>query len=185
MVAPEFKELKESGALVANLGRAPILSIEGEGTIGQSKAMERFVSRKYGLYGASEFDACKIDAITEHARDIKDAQRTKGFSRFSQKSDEEKAAARSEWFETDLPSWLERLEACVAGYGGEPGCAVGDSLSYADVCLWTLLRECPQDEAEDTAKAAAGCATLNAIADAVAAHPRVAAWLQERPQTAF
>ena len=97
----------------------------------------------------------------------------------------ETAEQPPEWFETDLPSWLDRLESCVAGYGGEPRCAVGGKISYADVCLWSLLRECPPDEMEETAKAAAGCATLNAIADAVAANPRVEAWLKERPVTAF
>jgi glutathione S-transferase len=185
MAAPEFKEAKESGRLVANLGRAPIMSIEGQGEIGQSKAMERFVARQYGMFGATEFEACKIDAIAEHCRDINDAKRTKGFSRFSQKSDEDKAAARTEWFETDLPSWLERLEACVMSYSGADGCAVGSALSYADVCLWALLRECPEDEAAETAKAANACTKLNAIADAVAAHPNVEAWLKSRPATAF
>jgi glutathione S-transferase len=185
MAAPEFKEAKESGRLVANLGRVPILAIEGEGEIGQSKAMERFVARQYAMFGANEFEACKIDAIAEHCRDIKDAQRAKGFSRFSQKPDEEKAAARKEWFEEGLPSWLDRLEQCIASYSGAAGCAVGTALSYADVCLWGLLRECPEDEAAETAKAAAGCTRLNAIADAVAAHPNVAAWIRARPPTAF
>lgn len=184
MVAPEFKEMKESGQLVANLGRAPILTVDGD-TIGQSRAMERFVAKTFGMFGATDVEACKIDAIAEHVRDIKDAQRLKGFSRFSKKTDEEKATAHAEWFDTDLPSWLQRLEACVVAYDGADGCAIGDSLSYADVCLWNLLRECPEDELEVTAKAAEGCTKLGQIADAVAAHPRVAAWLEARPVTAF
>ena len=41
--APEFKADKESGALARNLGRAPLL-LTDEGAIGQSKAMERYLS---------------------------------------------------------------------------------------------------------------------------------------------
>lgn len=185
MDAPEFKQMKESGGLSANLGRAPIVSIDGEGDFGQSKAMERFVARECALLGMDEYEAFRIDAIAEHVRDISDAKRTKGFSRFSKKSDEEKATSRAEWFETDLPEWFERLEACVAGYSSADGIAVGGKISYADLCLWNMLRECPADEVELTAKAAAGCPKLNKIADAVAAHPPLVAWLEKRPVTAF
>lgn len=37
----EFKADKESGALMMNLNRAPLLLVEGEGVLGQSKAIEQ------------------------------------------------------------------------------------------------------------------------------------------------
>lgn len=184
--APDFKVDKESGALALNLGRAPLL-LTPEGDIGQSKSIERYVASLGGLMGKSPVEAARIDMVGEHVRDIKDAQRTKGFSPMSKgKTDEEKAALRGEWFGTDLPSWMARLETCLALMAGEGARhAVGDSISYADVCIWSLIKDAPPTDAKEVAEAAASCPTLQCIAEAVAAHPKVAAWVSTRPQSMF
>ena len=185
--APEFKADKDSGALGRNLGRAPLL-LTPEGEIGQSKAIERYVAAAAGLMGNTPFEAATIDMLVEHVRDVRDAQRTKGFSAMTRgKTDEEKAALRTEWYGSDLPGWLGRIEACVVAIAGGEGAShsVGGALSYADVCIWALLREVPAADAADLERASAACKTLNCIADTVAAHPKVAAWVQARPKTAF
>lgn len=188
--APEFQRDKEAGALGANLGRAPVLELDGGGaaaTIGQSRAMERFVARRTGLMGASELDAARIDALAEHVRDVKDAQARKGFSAMARdKDDAQKAQLKAEWFETDLPGWLARIEACVVAGGASGGRCVGAALSYADVCIWSLLRDgAPADAALVRECEASSCEVLTVIADAVAAHPAVVAWLEKRPVTNF
>lgn len=184
MSTPGFKADKESGALAANLGRAPVLMVDAS-AIGQSKAIERYVAAKAGLLGNSELEAAIIDAITEHVRDVKDAASKKGFSAFNRdKSDEEKAAAKAEWFGTDLPSWLQRLEACVAPVC-DTICADGKPPTYAAVCIWALLREGSSEDVELATKAAAECPCLSKVADAVASHPKVHAWVESRPVTMF
>ena len=59
-----------------NLDRAPVMVVSSvDGTtaeIGQSKAIERYIARRYGLLGANEIEAAQIDAITEHIRDAKE-----------------------------------------------------------------------------------------------------------------
>lgn len=184
--APEFKAEKESGALALNLNRAPLL-ITGEGIIGQSKAIERYVAKRAGLMGKSPFEAATIDMLAEHVRDVRDAQARKGFSPMARdKTDEEKTVLADEWYSTDLPDWLGRIEACIIELSGQDAShACGGCLSYADVCIWSLLREGAAADVERIAKASAACTTLNCIADTVSTHPKVAAWVASRPETAF
>lgn len=185
MVAPDFVKAKESGDLDMNLGRAPLL-VTSDGIIGQSKAIERFLAKKFGLMGSSDIECAQIDCIAEHCRDVKDAERRKGFSFFNrEKSEEEKAAARKEWFEKDMPQMLEKVEKCIGLTSGEVGYAVGNKSSYADVAIFSLLKDCMVPDAEDTIKAAENCKHLLAIANRVANDGKVAKWIESRPVTQF
>tara|TARA_B110001452_G_C15159385_1_gene403316 strand:- start:279 stop:1004 length:726 start_codon:yes stop_codon:yes gene_type:complete len=182
MSTPEFTADKESGALATNLGRAPLMLVDGE-AFGQSKAMERYVAAQGGLMGSTPLEAALIDSVAEHVRDVRDAQMRKGFGMFSRdKTDEEKAALKEEWYGTDLPGWLQRIEKCVAPI---QSVVCGETPSYAAVCIWMLLREGSDEDVALVAKAAEGCGTLGEIAEAVATHPAVVAWLESRPVTAF
>jgi len=177
---PEFDADKESGALAANLNRAPVLEVDGQ-PLGQSKAIERYVAAKGGLMGSTPLEAALIDSVAEHVRDVVDAQRRKGFSIFNRdKSDEEKAQLKDEWYATDLPSWLKRIESGVAPI---KSVVCGETPSYAAVCIWALLREGKDEDVALAAKAAEGCDTLNEIAEAVAIHPAVKNWVATRPVT--
>ena len=46
----EFLKAKESGDLKMNLNRAPVLITPDGKTIGQSKAIERYLARRFGLW---------------------------------------------------------------------------------------------------------------------------------------
>ena len=110
----------------------------------------------------------------------------KGFSKFARdKTEEEKAKARAEWFDEDLPTMLRKVNDYIESVSTKEGCSIGSSISYADVVVWALLRDCPASDAKDTAKAATDCATLNGVADAVAAHPGVSKWIENRPESMF
>jgi glutathione S-transferase len=178
---PEFQKAKESGALAINMGRVPLLDLDDGFSIGQSRAIERFLARRHGLYGEDEREQASIDAIVEHTRDIKEA-----FGRavppFGPESDE-KAAKRDAWYEQALADWLGRLERALPA-GGAAGRAVGARPSLADLAIWQLLRDFFPDAAR-TAKAAEGCPRLTGIADAVGAMPPLAAWVEQRPKTAM
>ena len=181
--APEFKKAKESGDLDANLGRAPLLVVDGM-HIGQSKAIERFLANKFGFMGDSDIEAAQIDCIAEHCRDVKDAQVKKGFSAFTRdKTEEEKAESKKEWFETDMPAMLEKLEKAVALTSGKSGYAFGEKNTYADIAIFSLIKDCTDEK--DTLKAAGNCALLLSIADRVAAESNVSKWIESRPQTMF
>jgi glutathione S-transferase len=184
--APEFKKAKESGDLDANLGRAPLLVVDGA-QIGQSKAIERFLAKKFGFMGDSDIEAAQIDCIAEHCRDVKDAQAKKGFSMFTRdKTDEEKAESKKEWYETDMPAMLEKLEKAVALTSGKAGYAVGEKITYADIAIFSLIKDCTiKSDEKDTLKAAENCALLLSIADKIASESNVSKWIESRPETMF
>lgn len=182
----EFLEAKNNGDLKMNLNRAPILILPDGKVIGQSKAIERYLAKRYGLMGASPEDEAIIDCIAEHCRDVKDGARYKGFSKFTKnKTDEEKAKDRKEWFEVDMPEMLRKIEDAVSESSASPGFAYGNKPSYADVAIFALLRDCFAADLEETTKAAEKCTLLNSIADQIASNPGVATYLKERPESMF
>jgi len=52
----------------APFGQMPILHI-GNTQIAQSKSIERYIARAYGLNGANELEAARVDMIAEGIRD--------------------------------------------------------------------------------------------------------------------
>jgi len=176
---PDFQKAKEAGDLKANMGRVPILDVDGV-EIGQSKAIERFLARKLGMYGSSDLEAAQVDAVCEHCRDVKEA-----FGRavppFAPE-DEEKEKKRDEWYATGLPSWFSRLEDALPASEGD--WLVGSSLTLADVYVWSLVRDTFPDK-ERCSKAMEGCTRLRSVADRVALIPELSAWLESRPVTNF
>ena len=68
VAAPAFAAAKRSGELSTNLGRAPVVLIDGHLELGQSKTIERYLARRLGLMGANEMEAAQIDMFTEHIR---------------------------------------------------------------------------------------------------------------------
>jgi len=134
----------------------------------------------------NDTEAALIDCISEHCRDVKDAQMRKRFSMFVRdRTDEEKEQAQTEWFETDMPAMLAKLEACVKTISTSKGCSVGSSISYADVSIYLLLKECFPASQEATLEAAKDCPLLLEICDSVSNHPSVKRWIETRPDTNF
>jgi glutathione S-transferase len=184
--SPQFLEDKTSGALRMNLNRAPILITPSGHTIGQSKAIERYIARKCKLMGQTSEEEAIIDCIAEHCRDVKDAAMRKRFSKFvKDKTDDEKTKDRSQWYNEDMPLLLSKMEQSVTDISTCSGYTLGDTPSYADVAIWALLRDCSDTDLDDTTMAAAKCKNLNAIANQIASHPGVAKWLAERPKSTW
>ena len=73
---PEFDEDKKNGRLTQSLNKLPYLEVsEGNKVhcIPQSKAIERYLAKKYNMMGSTDLESAKIDAICEVIRDIKEA----------------------------------------------------------------------------------------------------------------
>lgn len=87
----------------------------------------------------------------------------------------------------ELGGWLDKLEAVVALTGTKAGFSVGESLSLADIQLysWASMFDGFNDGANKPAFDAelAKRPKLSAVVDAVAAHDGVKAWVAKRPQT--
>ncbi|CAE7455353.1 GST1 [Symbiodinium natans] len=129
---PEFDEMKAKGELDTSLGKVPLLEVDGA-KIGQSKAIERFLSRELGLAGSSPIEAAQVDQLGETVRDIKDAyQKVRGL-----KDEEEKKKGMEKWFAEDLPGWCKLTEKSLPA--GPGPFMVGGKVSAADLLFYTLL----------------------------------------------
>ena len=184
--SPSFDEAKASGDLVMNLARAPVLVTPGGQVFGQSASIERYLCRKLGFMGETDEEGACIDCVAEHCRDVSDAQMRKGFSMFAKdKTEDEKAQLRTEWFEKDMPSMLEKIEEVVKLTSDAEGYAVGKTNSYADVVIFKLLKDCMSSDTESVTKASKDCKTLTEIAERVSNDENVAKWVKERPESMF
>merc|ERR1719272_2061776 len=130
MKRPEFDAAKAAGELDASGGKVPLLTVDGTEKIGQSKAIERYLTKALGLAGSSDVEAAQIDAISETVRDIKDSyQKVKG-----------EDATKAKFFAEDLPAALALLEKSLPkGSDNNSPWLVGSKISYADIVLFNFL----------------------------------------------
>ena len=81
---------------------------------------------------------------------------------------------------------VEKIEKAVQITSEKDGYSVGEKDSYADVVIFSLLRDCGMDsDKDDTLKAAKACTLLMGIADRIAADSKVSKWVEERPVSMF
>ena len=175
--APEFAALKLSGDASANMDRVPILIVDGV-TIGQSKAIERFVAKRCNMLGDNDIEAAQIDCITEHLRDIKDK-----YQKVKSAPESEKVAKLEEFFAVAFPALLVQLDKSLPSTRSE-GFSVGNATSYADVAINNFLTEYFDDKAPVVA-ALTNCAGLSSIVTHVSNLPGLKSWLAERPSNPF
>eukprot|EP01041_Mallomonas_annulata_P002784 gene2784-5481_t len=189
--------------LEANLGRMPVLQV-GDDSIGQSTAINYYISSEYGLNGESNLEAAKILAISEHIREMMDSY--KSLVPYGAAPTEE---ALNTWFEggaKDISGpadyndrnryflwYMGRIEQSL----DSSGYAVGGKISLADVLLYrTLCDYLKDEEAPPTLdqwkrspfggnKAKIDSMLTNypkihASCNAVASHPNIQKWLAMR-----
>jgi len=174
---PEFDAEQAKGTFAVNLGRVPILQI-GDEQIGQTKAIEMYVAKRFGFMGANDIEAGQIMAIGEHISDINAAyQKVRGIADAS-----EKAAAMDKWFSEELKTWLGKLEKAIAITTKASGCSVGSKMSYADILIWSFVTDF-FDNKEGVKASMAGCTNILAVQEAVGKDAKIAAWVAKRPVT--
>lgn len=162
---PGFAEANANGVLDKNCGRAPVVVIDGKESIGQSKTIERYLARRLGVMGASEFEAAQIDGITEHIRDLKDK-----YNKAKNVEKDKKEASVKDYFTKEMPAFFAKIEKSLPPATGAP--LVGKRLSYADVTLYCFVVDFFTDKAPPLA-ALDACPRLKASIDAVGSHPGV------------
>lgn len=152
--SPGAKPYPEADGLEANLGRLPVVNVEGQGTIGQSAAINYYLAAKFGFNGKNEFEAAQILGIHEHIKEMMAA-----FGTIVPNYTEPTSEQLDTWFNTGaedvtgtadmakrperrLKWWAGRIEAVL----GDGGFAVGGALSLADVLLYNAFAEHLKDE---------------------------------------
>lgn len=168
---------KEAGLFDENLQRLPVLEVQGK-SIGQSRAIERFLAKDLGLMGKGKIEEAKIDAICEHVRDLRDAyQKARGnpFAPMTPEIEE----AMTKWYDETMKMWMSKLESVV----GDEWC-VGKKMSLADIVLYVALTQAFND-AEKAAASYADCPRVSAIVDKVGENAGIQKWLEKRPENRF
>lgn len=174
MKKEEFDNDKAEGKLSLSLNKVPALEVDGV-TIPQSKAIERFLARRFNMMGENELDAARIDSICECVRDFKDMYQKVRFL-----PEAERSEGMNQWFTVTLVERLGLLENLL----GQEGFSVGDKLSLSDVVLFCFITQF-FDNKEAAYNATLAAPRLRKIVDSVSQNEKVVTWLKERPVTDF
>lgn len=178
IIRPEFDAAKAAGELDVSLGKVPYLEVDGV-KIGQSKAIERYLAREFGLMGSSAIEAAHVEQACENIVDFKAAyQKVKGIQDAAAKE-----SAVKKWFEEDLPAHLALADKSLPA--GPGPFLVGAKVSLADLAVYQFLAA-PKgffDDAEGAKAAFQGCPRIKAAMEAVDKIPELQEWLKSRPDT--
>ena len=175
MVREEFNKDKAEGKLEKSMGKVPFLVVNDgvETTLFQSKAIERYLARRFGFMGGSDLEAAQIDSLCECIRDFKDAYQPV-------RKMENKEEAMQKWFGETLVGKLSDFEKLI----GDSGYAIGSSLTLADFVIYSFLVDFFDDK-EGIAFSMRSCSKLQKLVETVGANEKLSAWRESRPNTPF
>ena len=176
MEREEFLDDKKNNKLLGSLNKLPYLEIDGQ-IIPQSKTIERFIAKKYNMFGDNDLDSARIDGICEYVRDFKD-----GYQSVRKLKDEEKEKGMEKWFSETLPEKLELLENILCKE--HELFSVGTRLSLADIILFSFITQF-FDNKEGAMNATKNCPKLKKIITHVGSLDTIKHWLDTRPTTSF
>ena len=178
MVREEFDKDKAEGKLEKSMGKVPFLVVKDsddgvETTLCQSKAIERYLGRRFGFMGSNDLEAAQIDSLCECIRDFKDAYQPV-------RKMENKEEAMQKWFGETLVGKLSDFEKLI----GDSGYAIGSSLTLADFVIYSFLVDFFDDK-EGIAFSMRSCPKLQKLVETVGANEKLSAWRNSRPNTPF
>jgi len=174
-IRDEFDADKKAGYFDKSMGKLPLLRITENFVtteIAQSKAIERYISKKYGLMGNGLVEEAKIDSVCECIRDIKDR-----YQKIRSSTDEEKSIYFNETLATEFSNLSKVLDI-------DTKYAIGNRLSLADVSIYCLVTQF-FDNKEAVKNIAAYIPRIRDIIIRVASRPEIRVYLTDRPVTAF
>ena len=171
----------------------PVLEIDGgKYTLSQSKAIERFLARRFNLLGNSDVEAALIgkmrvafrrekkyferlvciDAAGEQITDVRTA-----FNKAKAAGDDAVKKFFDENLKKSFAAFEKQADKNQSGYW------IGARLSLFDIQLYNLIQWF--EDQETVQKLLAGYPALKAIYNKVEETPAIKKWLEERPKTPF
>lgn len=157
-----------------SMGKVPILEIKiGEEIhqIGQSKSIERYLAREFGLMGSNKIEEAKIDSICECIRDIKERYQVV-----------KKAGENIEsYFKETIYNELEKLSKVL---DKNNKLAVGEKISLADISIYMFVKEY-FDRSEEVIEQVKKIKRYNLIIEELNNHEKLQEWFKKRPNTLF
>lgn len=169
----EFDADKAAGKLTKSLDKVPFLEVDGV-VVSQSKAIERFLANRFGLFGSTAVEAAQIDAICEYVTDFK-----KEYQKVRALEGDAREEGMTKWFGETLGERLQALDVIVGDTY-----SVGGKVSLADVVLYNFLTGF-FDNVDGAAAATEAAPNVKSVVSNVAALESVKQWLEKRPATNF
>ncbi|KAF4531195.1 hypothetical protein B566_EDAN017857 [Ephemera danica] len=142
-------------------GKVPALEVDGK-LVGQSNAIARYLARKYDLAGKDDWEALQIDSLVDALGDFKALLMAYRAEVDPKKKEEKKQTLLNE----SIPFYMNRFEQVIKDNNGY---LVGGS-SFETFFGKDSLSHYPQ---------------LKELQTKVYAIPKIAAWIERRPQTEF
>ncbi|CAF3334123.1 unnamed protein product [Rotaria socialis] len=153
--------------------KIPVLEIDGgKHIIVQSKAIERFLARRFNMYGTNDVEAAVIDAAGEQINDVKQAYN---------KAKAAGADSEKKFFEEDLKKTFLAFEKQATK--DNSGYWISSHLSLFDIQLYNLINSFADQESVQ--KVLEEYPTLKTIHDKVGQTAEIKKWVEERPKTIF
>nr|ABO26604.1 sigma class glutathione-s-transferase 3 [Haliotis discus discus] len=156
------------------LGQVPVLEIDGK-PFSQSSAISRYLARTFGFYGNGDLEALAVDQVLGVVQDVNTFMRD-----YHKEQDEaKKAELLKEAKDVKIPLYFGMFEKLLKK-NGSTGLFVGKKISIADVSLFDIC-----DKTTDAMLKIEDYPLVKKCCDNVAANPKIKAWVEKRPVTAF
>jgi len=155
--------------------QVPVLTVNGKVQLAQSGAINRFLAKRFGLFGENDIDGAVVDGVGEQLADIRKTWYTD-----KQKDGAAPGDNLKKFFDVHFPEQLDLLEANVRGNGH----FVGNKLSLADIQFYYLTFVFGTEN-KDVEGLVNKHPKLKQIRDNVANNANIKKWVSERPQTIF
>jgi len=171
-IRDEFDSDRKDGKFVKSPGgRLPLLHVGDNITIPQSKAIERYLAKRYNMMGTDLIEEARIDAVCECVRDIKERY-------FKIKSSSpDQGGDPGALLEDEFMGLQNVLDL-------EKPWAIGDNLSLADVTIYHLVTQF-YDNKEAVKIIAASIPKIRDIVIKVGMRPEISTYITNRPFTKF
>ena len=169
---PGFDEIKDQ----LPFGQAPVLQLGGDSSglvIGQSKAIERFLARRFGFMGSSDVEAALVESIGEALVDCRTSYRK------VQDSPEAKAGYWSGSFHTTM-RYINRL-ANQHSKSADRNTLIGSGITLADAQLFHFLSIF--DDQASVSRVVDQFPVVKASRANFGAQPEIQQWISKRPNT--
>ena len=162
-------------------GQLPVLFISGgpssaptvaAAPLAQSRAIERFLARRFGLMGGSDVEEQQVDSVVEAVRDL-----TTSFA-----ASRVDAASQQRFLDHTLPRFLQQLERLAerCSSSSTRDTLVGDKLTLADVAVYQVF-SVPTPEQSAMQKLITGFPIIQGAIANVANRPEIREWVAKRP----
>ncbi|CAF1105124.1 unnamed protein product [Rotaria sordida] len=158
------------------LGQMPVLEIDGF-KLPQSMTVARFLARQFHLAGKDNLEQAKAEAVADTATDL--------LNKFGPiiwyEEEPQKKASIEKFFANELPKHLRNLETLAKAYSNGGSFFVGNQLTFADLHVYDVL----ENVLEIDNNILDQYLWLKTNRQEVGKHPKIAAYLKNRPRTAF